>query len=374
MKRGCCVGRVGLVLLAATVMALWVTGCQSPPPGGSSSPLADYQAVTAPGVSLPPGFYPLVGHYNQDDENDHYAGWPRYIVSEKDDMIMAYVPSQTLVMGGGVGPDEVPGRTVVVPHFYIDVHEVSNAQFHRFYTRAAKGLPQCPFSAVDSGDPDYTGATGHPWTVSPAYTKYWRPNHTNLHPVRNVSWWEAQSYCRWAEKSLPSEAQWEAAARGDDRRVYPWGNEEQNDVTRYLCNAATGRENFDGYEYTAPVLNFAGGVSPFGVHQMAGNVWEWCADWYDPSRYAYPSMEDPPTPIRGPKEFGDGQYPNPIDKNLREARVGPLRGDQKVLRGGSFADPIQRCRVDARGSAAPDSHAYNVGFRCVLHLPTDTAE
>ncbi|NLX20834.1 MAG: formylglycine-generating enzyme family protein [Phycisphaerae bacterium] len=377
MKRGCGVGRVGLALLAVAVMMVWTTGCQSPPHNEGFSPLADYEAVTAPGVSLPPGFYPLVGHYSQDDENDHYDGWPRYIVSERDDMIMAYVPSQTLVMGGGAGPDEVPARTVVVPHFYIDLHEVSNAQFHRFYKLAASNvcdLSWQPGRPLDCADPDYHGATGTPWAVSAAYARYWRPNHSNHHPARNVSWWEAQSYCRWAGKSLPSEAQWEAAARGDDCRLYPWGNEERTDVTRYLANAQGGRENFDGYEYTAPVQSFAGGVSPFGAYQMAGNVAEWCADWYDPSRYAFPSMEDPPTPIRGPKGFGDGQYPNPLDKNVREARVGPLRGDQKVIRGGSFADPIQKCRVDARSSAAPDSQLYNVGFRCVLYLPIDTAE
>lgn len=345
-----------------------------------SCTLADHEASLPPGVELPPGFYPLARQSDQANEEDHYNGWPRYIVSEWDDMIMVYVPSMTLVMGGGTGLDEKPARTISVNHFYIDLHEVSNAQFNRFYQTAVRGCRKCgadwhPDHPITALDPDYDGAMGCPWRVSKAYAEYWRPSWTNHHPVRNVSWWEASSYARWAHRQLPTEAQWEAAARGDDQRLFPWGNEKQSDVTRYLCNYQTGRDDFDGYEFTAPVLSYAGGVSPFGVYQMAGNVWEWCADWYDPGRYAYPSIEDPATGLdRGFKPFGDRNYPNPIDKDIREARIGPLRGSERVIRGGSFADPIELCRVDARAAARPDTHQYNIGFRCVLPLPPVSAQ
>lgn len=329
---------LGLLLLTAI-------GC-----GRHASPLADRCVELPEGVTLPEGFAPLRGHYGLGDENDDYEGWPRYIVSERDNMIMAYVPSQQFMMGGGLQVDEVPARQVVVNHFYVDLHEVTNGQFHKF-AKAAKrhGVSACK---IDS------------------YKDYWVPGLNNNHPARNVTWRQARAYADWAGKYLPTEAQWEAAARGVDRRIYPWGNEEVSETTRFLCNAQTGVDDYDGYAHTAPVMNFAAGVSPFGAFNMSGNVWEWCDDCYDPGRYAYPSVEDPATGLaRGAKEFGDANYPNPLDKDIRETRVGPLRGEERVIRGGSFADPIERCRVDSRAGARPDAAQNNVGFRCILPLP-----
>ncbi|HPD30864.1 MAG TPA: formylglycine-generating enzyme family protein [Phycisphaerae bacterium] len=300
---------------------------------------ADRGAPLPAGVSLPPGFYPLSGQYDLENPDDHYGGWPRYIMCVADGMVMAYVPAQEFMMGGGTDLDEVPARAVRVNHFYVDIHEVTNCQFGR-YSR------QGP------------------------YRQFYMPGVNDHHPVRNVSWVEAHGYAAWAGKSLPTEAQWEAAARGSDRRIYPWGNEEQSDVTRYLCNASTGRDYYDGYQGPAPVMSYSAGISPFGAFNMAGNVWEWCADWYDPGRYAYPSEEDPPSALeRGALPFGDRNYPSPKHKDIREARVGPPVGLERVIRGGSFMDPIQQCRVDTRASLPPAARRNNVGFRCVLMLP-----
>ena len=398
---------VWVAMSVAGLMVAVGTGC------AGTTPLADRYVQLPPGVELPPGFYPLAGQYDPQDPDDHYDGWPRYIACDADNMVMAYVPTQTVTIGGGTGDDEVPARHVEVSHFYVDVHEVTNVQFDRF-RKAAGERGFCsqvfdPANLVFHSELDDYRTKDRPWMESEAYhtykyeyinrerakqmlypetrlnfwfwngqtpcdidfyLDYWKPGLNNNHPVRNVSWWEAGYYAWWSGKLLPTEAQWEAAARGDDRRAYPWGNDEHTDVTNYLCNARTGRDNFDGYEHTAPVLSYAAGVSPCGAYQMSGNVAEWCADWYDPGRYAYPSEEDPPSGLeRGPKAFGDRHYPNPLAKRTRDSRVGPLRGDQRVVRGGSFTDPIDRCRVDARSGARPDVHQHNVGFRCVLMLP-----
>lgn len=347
----CSTGSRNWMAMAAVTAALIIIpllGCSH-----QKCSLCDRSAELASNVELPEGFYPLKRHASLDDENDHYNGWPRYIVNARDRMVMCYVPSQRIVMGGGVMPNEVPARHVVVNHFYVDMHEVSNCQFYKF----TKNVRCCPCKCSCKYD---------------QYKAYWTPGVNDSHPVRNVSWFQAHAYACWAGKCLPTEAQWEAAARGSDGRIYPWGNDSVSEVTRYLCNARTGIEDFDGYAQTAPVMNYAAGVSPFGVFNMSGNVWEWCDDNYDPGRYAYPSIEDPASTLeRGPKPFGDEYYPNPLEKDIREARVGPLWGNERVIRGGSFVDPIERCRADSRSGARVGVHQNNIGFRCVLPLPPD---
>jgi len=169
-----------------------------------------------------------------------------------------------------------------------------------------------------------------------------RPNH----PVVHVSWNDAAAYAEWAGKSLPTEAQWEYAARGGlDQKLYPWGD-ELTPGGHHLCNIWQGEfprvdTAEDGFAGACPVDSFP--PNKFGLYSITGNVWEWCADWFD----------------------------TVFDAQLRRDPAGPECGEAKAMRGGSFlchASYCNRYRVAARTSNTPDSAASNIGFRCVVNL------
>lgn len=365
MKRCSDLVLLGIVSMACAALA---AGCCLK--GKGSSRLAGHGGDFARQGDLPPGFHPLVG-LDSSDPNDSVNGWPRYIVCDKDNSVMVYVPGGTFRMGTGDPADGPTGR-VELAHFYIDVYEVNNVQFARFakkdpekYEKPLKPSPTGLLTTRVDRDDFY------------AWRDYWSVGRNNHDPVRNVSWWEAWYYAQWAGKRLPTEAQWELAARGTaDHRMYPWGDDEGS--ANVLCNFRSGNNVSDGRAYAAPVASYPGGASPYGVYNMAGNVWEWCADWYDatagfrrrdlPWRDPHSVQPDREPGSRLILEAGD-QGPVP-DANAVEANpVGPLFGSQRTIRGGAFTSPLTACRVTSRAGLEPDAHQMNVGFRCVLPLP-----
>lgn len=336
---------------------------------------------------LPDEFVPLVG---LDPSNPHHYpdNWPRFIVSNRDNMVMVYVDGGEFDMGDGDSR-----RRVYVDPFYIDVHEVTNSQFDRFrkdrrfktHLRRNWNRPWMESNAFHTYPAEYClfgransqkmypeiARQFHLWRgQNPGdidfYLDYWKPGHNNDDPVRNVSWWESWLYTQWSNKMLPTEAQWELAARGKrDNRAFPWGGDAGG--AGGLCNSNEQGVD-DGHHYVASVMEYAGGVSPYGCYNMAGNVWEWCLDNYDPliasrSR-SFPWVD--PYPYE-PHEYPGGQMD--VETSVEVNPVGPLHGDQRAMRGGSYTKGLDRCQVTSRRGARPDVHQMDVGFRCILPLP-----
>jgi formylglycine-generating enzyme required for sulfatase activity len=180
---------------------------------------------------------------------------------EKDGSVMVYLPKGSFKMGSADGDDdEKPVHDVEITGFYVDKYEVTWGQ----WKRSGLATPEAPSWGIQDD-----------------------------HPVVNVSWNDAQEYLKWAQKRLPSEAEWEYAARGPRGNNYAWGDEEPDAGGRYRANYGPGSSTEDGHRYTAPVGSFAAGASWCGAHDMAGNVWEWCEDVYDASFYAKSPRKDP---------------------------------------------------------------------------------
>ena len=219
---------------------------------------------------------------------------------------MVRVPAGEFLMGRDDGdPDERPARRVWLDDFYIDRTEVTNRDFKAFCDAARYLYPSNP--NFDSGylldKPDY--------------------------PVVNISWEQARAYCAWAGKRLPTEAEWEKAARGTDGRLYPWGNSWGDSLT-----------NIQGlpFDRTAPVGSLRQGGSPYGVLDLAGNVWEWCADWYLLEYYAQAPKRNPPGPA-GPTPW-------------------------RVVRGGGFTSPRSDAEAMNRSKNYPSLVIHHLGCRC----------
>jgi formylglycine-generating enzyme len=256
------------------------------------------------------------------------------------------------------GDGEGPVHEVEVAPFAIDATAVSNAEFAAFVreTHHVTDAERYEWSFVFAGllpdDFEETRSVAEaPWWRQ-VYGANWKhpegPQSDTAgrddHPVVHVSWHDARAYAAWAGKRLATEAEWEYAARGGlERKLFPWGNDLEPDG-EHRMNVWQGRfptENTqaDGYIGTAPVTAFP--TNGHGLHNMTGNVWEWCADWYDAGYYKVSPCANP---------------------------TGPADGTHRVMRGGSYlchASYCRRYRVGARSANEPESSTGNLGFRCV---------
>ena len=253
---------------------------------------------------------------------------------------------------------EGPVHLVELSAFAIDAHAVTNDHFGAFVsatghvTEAERFGWSFVFGGLLPDDFEETrGVAAAPWWRQ-VYGATWRhpegPQSTldgrGQHPVIHVSWNDAQAYCRWSMTRLPTEAEWEYAAGGGRYgTAFPWGDELEPEG-RHLMNVFQGtfpNENTleDGYAGPAPVEAFP--ANGYGLHNMTGNVWEWCSDWFDPGAYQHHVREDP---------------------------TGPAGGTHRVMRGGSYLcheSYCRRYRVSARSANSPDASTGNLGFRVV---------
>lgn len=257
----------------------------------------------------------------------HSATMPRAALAQQGNPFaeMVVIPGGTFTMGRDNGPaDEQPAHRIFLPTFYIDRDLVTTAEFAPFVQAKGTEGPQGEMY-LDVHDPDNrVHPRGGVWLPDEGFEDY---------PAGEVSWYGALAYCRWRGKHLPSEAEWEKAARGTDGRLYPWGNEKPRPGLAFF-GAMRGE--------TAPVGQYPRGASPYGVRDMAGQVWEWMTSMYKPYPY-------------NPK---DGR------EDLSAVAI-------RVARGGSSSSPAVGLTATSREVMAPyrasTGHAY-IGFRCVKIL------
>ena len=224
------------------------------------------------------------------------------------DRSMVLVPAGEFMMGSlGGDLDEQPVHKVYVDAFFMDKYQMTVGQYARFLTATHHDSP-------------------------PEWNVMNRPQHQNR-PVANVDWADATAYCTWVGKRLATEAEWEKAARGTDGRTYPWGNEPP---TKF--HATSGKEVWSSHSAVTPVGTLEEGKSPYGIYDMAGNVWEWVNDWYDPDYYSTSPSQNP---------------------------TGPTTGGHKVIRGGSWgSNGITDLRSADRETHVPSFRGFGTGFRC----------
>jgi formylglycine-generating enzyme required for sulfatase activity len=226
---------------------------------------------------------------------------------------MVKIPAGPFIRGANAGGyNEQPERLIELDAFVIDRFEITNYQYQAF-----------------------VAVTGHRKAAPPSrYAKNVAKMSGINQPVTYVSWNDAEAFCQWKGKRLPTEAEWEKAMRGVDGRLWPWGNE-----SNFLA-ANLGSAN-DGVEATSPVGAFKQDQSPFGVYDGAGNIMEWVADWYAEDAYRDPTMKNP---------------------------RGPDHGIYKGLRGGGYTSTGQDVRITNRSRMIPDFRDETIGFRCAVSV------
>jgi eukaryotic-like serine/threonine-protein kinase len=241
------------------------------------------------------------------------------------DIDQALAECQKLYIGGNCErtwfEDEEPIHNVMLDDYYIDKYEVTNSRY-----------AECVNAGV-CDQPDFRDS----------YTRdsYFGDSRYDQYPVIYMSWSNANTYCKWRGARLPTEAEWEKAARGIDGRLYPWGSKFIGELLNFCdkkCEFDYANKSYDdGYSDTAPVGSYPDGASPYGALDMVGNVWEWVADWYDEDYYAYSPHENP---------------------------IGPAAGEYRVVRGGSWCYSGYYAHSSFRGRREPDRAMYFNGFRC----------
>jgi formylglycine-generating enzyme required for sulfatase activity len=256
---------------------------------------------------------------------------PEPVVDETTGARLIYVPGGIFRMGDNDGEsDESPSHIVKLDPYFIDETEVTNGQYAYCVDEGVCNPPSRP------------GATLHrAYFGDPAFDDY---------PVIFVNWFDARNYCAWRGARLPSEAEWERAAAYDPVQAikyrYPWGDEFDGTSVNFCdtnCPQVDKNIEFDDkHNDTAPVATFPDGASPFGVYDMAGNVMEWVSDWYDPRYYRESTDTNP---------------------------LGPLEGEFKSLRGGSWLSSENEVRTSGRSSYLPSVSRANLGFRCAMTAP-----
>jgi formylglycine-generating enzyme required for sulfatase activity len=233
-----------------------------------------------------------------------------------------------------------PVHTVQLDRFYIDAHEVTNAAFTRF-------LNEIGADSLCLGQPCIDAEQSHLSLQNGVFTV---PGYLELRPVAGITWYGASAYCQWRGARLPTEAEWEKAAAWDNAlarvRRYPWGDDFDGRLVNFCDAACTAPQTnvyyFDGYAETSPVTYFENGRGPNGLYDMAGNVWEWVADWFDPDYYTQSPGSNP---------------------------AGPAEGSAKVVRGGSWYDTGNFTASAVRFPSSPDNTDKTIGFRCAADAP-----
>jgi len=241
------------------------------------------------------------------------------VSSGNDEAPMVKVPAGPFPMGVPLGDrdggrDEYPRHEVFLDAYEIDLYEMTNARYQAFVKATGHRVPQNP-----------KNPTRNLWqgeTVSDMLAD---------RPVVNVDWADADAYCRWAGKRLPTEAKWEKAAKGNTDHRFPWGNVEP--TNKHL----NFNQKWIGEKTLMPVGSYEAGKSPYGAYDMAGNVWEWVHDWYDPRYYEK-------SPSKNPK--------------------GPDSGTKRVLRGSGWQNETPTVRIFTRVESDPTVRNESTGFRC----------
>ena len=292
-----------LIIFVFLSCIFFLVGCANPSPTETNIQPAITMLPTSTRTPVPIPTRTLIPASSTPDIRTNLA--------DADHMHLLYIPAGEFKMGSDGGSDnERPSHMVHLDEFWIDETEVTIHMYSLCVKAKVCKEPRNKSSAL--------------------YANYYGSPDFENYPVIHVDWNMAKTYCEWAGRRLPTEAEWEKAARGEQSLIYPWGDEEPN---ARLLNFEDERRD------VTAVGSYPNGASPYGVLDMAGNAWEWVADWYRETYYAHSPDANP---------------------------LGPRSGQERVLKGGSWHDNSIVVRASNRAHRAPDDACVNCGFRCAV--------